>query len=291
MRNSVNQSFLVTNLYAFQGQESDDEIKGDGNSVNYKYRMHDPRLGRFFAVDPLSDSYPWNSPYAFSENRVLDCIELEGLESKKNVHYYNMVKNDDGNYKPVYSHSHSLLVVKSYNAKFKSAITKKEVKIAKQNHGEQSSTTNVYTHWNGDATINRQVVESKGLDSEVKGQQINVIETRSTIIEKIDRSPEPDGINETVIESTTTIDSREEIFIDQSLKNSDGIQSITNSYNSSTLNTMSTKVTKRIDYDDPSEYTLSSAEKKIINSSANKLGEQAGKKGDKLLKKLLKSIK
>ena len=66
--------------YAFQGQETDDELKGEGNSVNYKYRMHDPRLGRFFAVDPLYRDYPWNSPYAFSENRVLDAIELEGLE-------------------------------------------------------------------------------------------------------------------------------------------------------------------------------------------------------------------
>ncbi len=42
--------------------------------------MHDPRIGRFFAVDPLADDYPHNSPYAFSENRVVDAIELEGLE-------------------------------------------------------------------------------------------------------------------------------------------------------------------------------------------------------------------
>ena len=66
--------------YSFQAQEHDDEIKGPGNSINYKYRMHDTRLGRFFAVDPLSAKYPWNSPYAFSENRVIDGIELEGLE-------------------------------------------------------------------------------------------------------------------------------------------------------------------------------------------------------------------
>ncbi len=31
-------------------------------------------------VDPLAPSYPHNSPYAFSENRVIDMIELEGLE-------------------------------------------------------------------------------------------------------------------------------------------------------------------------------------------------------------------
>ncbi|MBU3661405.1 MAG: hypothetical protein FGM14_16175 [Flavobacteriales bacterium] len=66
--------------YGFQNQEKDDELKGAGNSVNYKYRMHDPRVGRFFAVDPLAPSYPWNSPYAFSENVVINAIELEGLE-------------------------------------------------------------------------------------------------------------------------------------------------------------------------------------------------------------------
>ena len=64
----------------FQGQEKDDEIKGSGNSINYKYRMHDPRIGRFFAVDPLAAKYPHNSTYAFSENRVIDGVEIEGLE-------------------------------------------------------------------------------------------------------------------------------------------------------------------------------------------------------------------
>jgi RHS repeat-associated protein len=66
--------------YGFQGQEKDDELKGEGNSVNYKFRMHDPRIGRFFAVDPLSAKFAWNSPYAFSENRVIDGVELEGKE-------------------------------------------------------------------------------------------------------------------------------------------------------------------------------------------------------------------
>ncbi|WP_298892938.1 hypothetical protein [uncultured Psychroserpens sp.] len=66
--------------YGFQGQEKDDEVKGEGNSINYRFRMHDPRVGRFFAVDPLFRSFPWNSPYVFSENRVIDGIDLEGSE-------------------------------------------------------------------------------------------------------------------------------------------------------------------------------------------------------------------
>ncbi len=58
----------------------DYEVKGEGNSINYKYRMHDPRVGRFFSRDPLEAKYSFNSPYAFSENRLIDGIELEGKE-------------------------------------------------------------------------------------------------------------------------------------------------------------------------------------------------------------------
>ena len=66
--------------YGFQNQEKDDEIKGVGNSVNYSFRMHDPRVGRFFSVDPLSQKYPWYTPYQFSGNKVIWATELEGLE-------------------------------------------------------------------------------------------------------------------------------------------------------------------------------------------------------------------
>jgi RHS repeat-associated protein len=71
--------------YGFQGQEKDDEVKGEGNSVNYTFRMHDPRVGRFFAVDPLQDEYPFWSPYVFSGNQVTSTVELEGLEPEENI--------------------------------------------------------------------------------------------------------------------------------------------------------------------------------------------------------------
>ncbi len=78
--------------YSFQGQERDDEIKGEGNSINFKYRMHDPRVGRFFVVDPLAIKYPHNSVYGFSENIVINAIELEGLEK---VDVYNWAYNKE----------------------------------------------------------------------------------------------------------------------------------------------------------------------------------------------------
>lgn len=72
-----------TYRYGFQGQERDDEVKGAGNSYNYEYRMHDPRIGRFFARDPLAPKYPYYTPYQFSGNRPIDCVEREGLEPQK----------------------------------------------------------------------------------------------------------------------------------------------------------------------------------------------------------------
>ena len=74
--------------YGFQGQEKDDEVKGAGNSINYKYRMHDPRLGRFFAVDPLAAKYPMDSPYGFSSNQVIHAVELEGLETSNDLRHW-----------------------------------------------------------------------------------------------------------------------------------------------------------------------------------------------------------
>lgn len=62
--------------YGFQGQELDNET----GFVNYAYRMHDPRIGKFLSIDPIATNFPWNSPYSFSENRVVDGIEFEGLE-------------------------------------------------------------------------------------------------------------------------------------------------------------------------------------------------------------------
>jgi len=64
--------------YGFQGQETDAEYFN--GAVSFKYRVHDARLGRSLSLDPRAPDYPWNSTYAFSENRVIDGVELEGLE-------------------------------------------------------------------------------------------------------------------------------------------------------------------------------------------------------------------
>ncbi len=63
----------------FQGQELDDDL--GLNYYGFRWRNHDPQIGRFIQIDPLSDKYVYNSTYAFSENKVTSHVELEGLES------------------------------------------------------------------------------------------------------------------------------------------------------------------------------------------------------------------
>ena len=74
-------------LFAFQGQETNEEL----GTVHYKYREASIITGRFWSVDPLTAEYPHNSPFAFSENRVIDGIELEGLE------FFNIKEKEDIN--------------------------------------------------------------------------------------------------------------------------------------------------------------------------------------------------
>ncbi|WP_243765890.1 RHS repeat domain-containing protein [Polaribacter cellanae] len=73
----------VNNLKQYQGQEFTEDL--GLNTHEWKYRVSDPAIGRFWQIDPLAEDYNYQSPYNFSENRVIDAFELEGLE-KVSIH-------------------------------------------------------------------------------------------------------------------------------------------------------------------------------------------------------------
>lgn len=64
--------------YGFNGKENDNEIKGEGNSVDFGARMYDPRLGRWQALDPLASKYPNQSPYNFVANSPIVFVDPDG---------------------------------------------------------------------------------------------------------------------------------------------------------------------------------------------------------------------
>lgn len=66
--------------YGFNGMEKDDEIKGNGNQIEFRYRGYDTRLGRFFAIDPVAHRYPSWTPYQFAGNIPIKFVDQEGLQ-------------------------------------------------------------------------------------------------------------------------------------------------------------------------------------------------------------------
>ncbi|WP_159242633.1 RHS repeat domain-containing protein [Tenacibaculum maritimum] len=64
--------------YGFNGMEKDDELKGEGNSYDFGARMHDPRIGRWFAVDPLRNKAPGITPYRFGLNNPIKYLDPDG---------------------------------------------------------------------------------------------------------------------------------------------------------------------------------------------------------------------
>jgi len=64
--------------YSFNGKEKDDEIKGNGNHLDFGARAYDSRLGRFMSLDAHTSSYPFLSPYVFVANKPITHIDPDG---------------------------------------------------------------------------------------------------------------------------------------------------------------------------------------------------------------------
>ncbi len=84
---------LNTNVYryGFNGKESDDEVKGEGNSYDFGARIYDSRLGRWCSVDPKAIEFPTFSSYISMGNNPILNIDPDGRV------FYNF--DADGNYR------------------------------------------------------------------------------------------------------------------------------------------------------------------------------------------------
>jgi RHS repeat-associated protein len=72
--------------YGFNGKENDSEVKGVGNQQDYGLRIYDTRIGKFLSVDPLTNDYPWYTPYQFAGNKPIWAVDLDGGEEKPYHH-------------------------------------------------------------------------------------------------------------------------------------------------------------------------------------------------------------
>lgn len=108
--------------YKFQEQERNEDLGLNWDS--FKWRNYDYAIGRFMNVDPLSEKYHYQSHYNFSENRVVDGRELEGLE-------WASIHNEDGT-------TTLQLTIQLYN---EAQLTKRQLEAFKENISKSFSET------------------------------------------------------------------------------------------------------------------------------------------------------
>lgn len=80
--------------YGFQGQEMDNEIKGEGNSYDFGERILDPRVGRWWSTDNIEK--PWLTPFQFAANNPVNNIDPDGNDEIHFSYVINKSFNKDG---------------------------------------------------------------------------------------------------------------------------------------------------------------------------------------------------
>jgi len=72
-------SLYSRNRYLYNGKELVPDV--NLNWYDYGARMYDPQLGRFTCLDPIADQFRHVTPYNYAENKVINCIDLWGLQA------------------------------------------------------------------------------------------------------------------------------------------------------------------------------------------------------------------
>jgi RHS repeat-associated protein len=67
--------------YGFNGKETDPET----GIQDYGMRWYLPNIARFPSIDPLTQKYPWYTPYQFAGNKPIVAIDLDGAEEAPKV--------------------------------------------------------------------------------------------------------------------------------------------------------------------------------------------------------------
>jgi len=135
----------ATYRYAFNGQEKDDEISGEGNMMTAKNWEYDTRLGRRWNLDPLSKA--WQSQYSTLSNSPIWRIDPNGDDD---------FFNSDGSF--------------SHSTKTGTQIYITDAKGVTQSFHDftavssnNSSSANIVLYYSGQVGINSSVVKTVGV--------------------------------------------------------------------------------------------------------------------------------
>lgn len=149
--------------YGFNGKENDNEVKGEGNSIDFGARIYDPRTGRWLSTDPLQQKFPYLSPYQFAANNPVFLIDPDGKVIR--VHYMENGQNKYYIYKPGIKPSVSNDFVNKVHEAV-SSVMKNDANKTFQNLSSSKETVTIqqiYTHDDA-ATANWNLTKNKAQD-------------------------------------------------------------------------------------------------------------------------------
>lgn len=209
----VGRSFKASSAYryGYNGKENDNEVKGEGNEIDYGARVYDPRVGRFLSTDPLTKDYPFYTPYQYAGNMPIMAIDLDGLEitfkdvwnNKANLVDWLSEKAEDGmtwvneNINPLYiSYQHGWEI---YNKKdFYTGLPKSRI--------DAISATGVdAVMWAaGEKTFTGLTRTGNVLEKQMIKTSVVMGQTEKTMIQKEAQTATNSEIKSTVVQSTKT---------------------------------------------------------------------------------------
>ncbi len=82
---SVAEEGHIKNGYLYNDKELFEDA--DLNWYDYGFRMYDPQIGRFPQLDPLTDSYPYYTPYQYAGCEPVANVDEDGLEPASVINF------------------------------------------------------------------------------------------------------------------------------------------------------------------------------------------------------------
>ena len=191
--------------YSFNGKEQDPETYGDGNIYDYGFRVYDPRLGRFFSVDPLTKSYAWYTPYQFAGNTPIQAIDIDGLEEF--IIHYETFENSKGEailYKVNHryltqaergNHNPSTFMIDNATTSSSIIITKYDKKYLERNSKTHGVGTNYLENEAYKRTISQFRKDGGYLGQSVTQDGSDILQLNTTIYFNTDQGMNADEVN------------------------------------------------------------------------------------------------
>jgi RHS repeat-associated protein len=181
--------------FHFNGKETDNEVYGEGNALDFGARIYNSRLGRWLSLDPQFKSYPDYSAYCYSLNSPLKYGDPTGQWVEEKVSRYKIVNGQKVQLKGLFSYlvkadiiEKQLIIHQAKIIDLTKSLTSSEMLDAARTI-EADITEKWTTSSNKDLNV-----DENGYITNKRGQQIKVVTTFAEPITVVtDRIPGADA--------------------------------------------------------------------------------------------------